>query len=354
MASSTSSADGTDHFGLSEAAACPSVSANQPTPILPRRVKKSILVLEFSQTGQLTAVLDRLLGPLFEAPDEFMVHRERLQTEPAAPFPWPFWRFLDTFPETVADLPPPLRPLGIEASANFDLVVLGYPIWFLSPPPALTAFFQSPAAARLLRDRPVVTVTACRNMWVAAQQRVQQHLLRLGARHRDHVALVDQGSACASFVTTPRWMLTGRKNAFGPFPAAGVSERDIRAGRRFGLALRQALRRDEETLDRPMLHGLGACTVNAGLVSSERVGLRSFRLWSAVLRASGPPGAPLRRVILAAYLIFLVVLILTIVPLSLLAKAALRPFLRKSIQALQENLALPSGSDTSRLSQFDE
>ena len=317
-------------------------------------MKKSILVLEFSQTGQLSAVLDRLLGPLLEAPDEFTVRRELLQTEPAAPFPWPFWSFLDTFPETVAGLPPPLRPLAPGPAADFDLVILGYPVWFLSPPPALTAFFQSPAAGPLLRGRPVVTVTACRNMWVMAQERVKEHLLALGARHRDHVALTDQGGTAASFVTTPRWMLTGRKDAFGPFPPAGVAERDIRACRRFGLALRQALRSGEERLPRPMLHGLGACRVDAGLVSSERVGLRSFRAWGALLRAAGPPGAPLRRAGLACYLVFLITLILTVVPLSLLAKAALRPFFKNSLHTLQEHFALPSGSDASRASLFDE
>ncbi len=317
-------------------------------------MKKNVLVLEFSQTGQLTAVLDRLLGPLLEAPEEFAVRRERLQTEPAAPFPWPFWRFLDTFPETVAGLPPPLRPLTLDPAADFDLVILGYPVWFLSPPPALTAFFRHPAAGRLLRGRPVVTVTACRNMWVMAQERVKEHLLALGALHRDHVALVDQGSACASFVTTPRWMLTGRRDAFGPFPPAGVSERDIRACRRFGLALRRALRAGEESLSGPMLHGLGACRVDAGLLSSERVGLRSFRAWGALLRAAGPPGAPLRRAALALYLVFLLALILTVVPLSLLAKTALRPFFKNSIHSLQEHFALPSGSDASRTPLFDE
>jgi hypothetical protein len=316
---------------------------------------KNILVIEYSQTGQLTAVMDRLLGPLLEASDEFTVHRETLQAVLAAPFPWPFWQFLDTFPETVAGDAPPLRPLRVNPETSFDLVILGYPVWFLSPPPALTAFLTSDIGQRLLRGRPVVTVTACRNMWVMAQERIKALLLSAGARHCDHVALVDQGSALASFVTTPRWMLTGRKNAFWKFPPAGVSASQIHACRRFGLALRQALRADEEKLHRPMLHGLGACTVDAGLASSERVGIRSFRLWARLLRALGRPGAPVRRLALAFYLLFLIVLILTVVPVSLLLKAALRPLFKQRLASLQHHFEQPSGSDTSRLHlSFDE
>ena len=315
---------------------------------------KKVLVIEYSQTGQLTSVMDRLLGPLLEAGGEFTVHRETLLPVPAAPFPWPFWQFLDTFPETVAGDPPPLRPLNVDPQTSFDLVILGYPVWFLSPPPALTAFLKSAQGRQLLHGRPVVTVTACRNMWVMAQQGINALLAEAGAHHCDHVALVDQGSALASFVTTPRWMLTGRKNAFWKFPPAGVSAPQIHACRRFGLALRQALRNDEETLRHPMLRGLGACTVDAGLASSERVGLRSFRVWSALLRRLGRPGAPLRRAALAFYLLFLIVLILTVVPLSLLIKAMLRPFFKQRLIALQNPFEHPSGSDTSRLGLFNE
>ena len=315
---------------------------------------KKILVIEYSQTGQLTAVMERLLGPLLEASGEFTVHREPLQTVPPAPFPWPFWQFLDTFPETVAGDHPPLRPLGVPPETAFNLVILGYPVWFLSPPPPLTAFLKSDHGRRLLHGRPVVTVTACRNMWVMAQQRINALLAEAGAHHCDHVALVDQGSTLASFVTTPRWMLTGRKDAFWNFPPAGVSESQIHACRRFGLALRQALRNDEETLHRPMLRGLGACVVNAGLASSERVGLRSFHVWSALLRRLGRPGTPLRRTALAFYLLFLIVLILTVVPLSLLIKTMMRPFFKQRLIALQNHLEQPSGSDTSRLGLFNE
>jgi hypothetical protein len=315
---------------------------------------KNLLAVEYSQTGQLTAVLDALLAPLQQAEGEIQVHREVLRPLPAYPYPWPFWQFLDAFPETVAGDPPPLAPLAVDAGASFDLIIIGYPVWFLSPPPPITAFLRSEAGRRLVRGRPVVTVTACRNMWLMAQEKMKQLLIEAGARHCDHVALVDQGNAFATFVTTPRWLLTGRKGAFWGLPPAGVPAAEIAACRRFGLALREALQRDAEKRPEPMLCGLRACTVDPRLMASEKIGRRSFWFWARVLRWAGRPGTPFRRALLAFYLVFLLTLIITVVPLSVLLKAALRPLLQRRLNALQASFERPSGSATSRMACFHE
>ena len=313
---------------------------------------KRILVVEYSQTGQLSAVLDALLAPLQEPGAGCLVHREKLRPIPPYPFPWPFWQFLDAFPETVAGVPPPLAPLAVDPGAAFDLVVVGYPVWFLSPPPPVTAFLHGDAGRALVRGRPVVTVTACRNMWLMAQEEMKRLLREAGAHHCDHVAVVDQGNAFATFITTPRWLLSGRRNAFWGLPPAGVAAGEIRACRRFGLALAEALRGDEEKRGAPLLRGLGASPVDPRLIASETIGRRSFRVWARILRRAGPPGAPLRRVFLAFYLVFLLCVIITVVPLSILLKAALRPLLRRKLDTLQAAFEQPSGADRSRLARF--
>ncbi len=315
---------------------------------------KKILVVEYSQTGQLSAVLDALLAPLLDAGADILVCRETLQPIPAYPYPWPFWQFLDTFPETVVGEPVPLAPLTVDADGDFDLIILGYPVWFLSPPPALTSFLGSDAGRKLVRGKPVITVTACRNMWLMAQEVVKQQLAEAGARHCDHIALVDQGSAFATFITTPRWLMTGRKNSFWGLPAAGVPASEILGSRRFGLALREALRSGAEKQGGPMLHGLQASVVDTRLIASEKVGRRSFCIWARLLRALGRPGAPLRRALLVFYLVFLVTLILTVVPITMLLKAVLRPLFQEKLAALKIYFEQPSGSDGSRLPLFHE
>lgn len=309
---------------------------------------KRVLAVWFSQSGQLDRVMDRVLAPLRQT-DAIQLQEVRLQPTATYPFPWPFWRFLDSFPECVHRDPAPIAPLPLPADADFDLIVIGYPVWFLSPAAPVTAFLQSAQGQRLLHGKPVVTITACRNMWLMAQDAVKQLLQQAGARHCDHVALTDPGSALASFVTTPRWVLTGRREAFWGFPRAGVSDDDINRCDRFGHALVAGLQADAEQTATPMLRGLRACVVDDRLIASERIGLRSFRLWGTLLRLLGKPGAPLRRLALLFYVVFLLTLIVTVVPVTMLIKSLLRPLLRKQLQALKDHYELPSGSDASRL-----
>jgi hypothetical protein len=309
---------------------------------------KKVLAVHFSQTGQAAALLENIVQPLLQQPDVVLT-RLTLAVAPPYPFPWPFWRFLDTFPETVHLDPPPLASMPLTGTENFDLIILAYPVWFLSPPLPLTAFLQHPAARAVLHGRAVVTATACRNMWVMAQETVKQLLRDAGARHLDHVALVDRGHALATFITTPRWVLTGRKDAFWGLPAAGVAEADLKASNRFGVALLQGLRRDDETRDAPLLAGLGACKVDTALVASERIGIRSFRIWGKALRALGRPGAPARRALLVFYMVFLVTVIVTVVPLTMLLRRALSPLLRARLERTRRTYEAPSGSGDERL-----
>jgi hypothetical protein len=313
---------------------------------------KKVLVVQYSQTGQLAAVVTSLCRPLMEAAGVELVV-ETLQPELPFPYPWPFFRFLDVFPECVALDPPPLAPLAVGDGESFDLVILAYQVWFLAPSLPVTGFLQNPQARRLLRGKPVVTVIGCRNMWNRAQETMKQLLADCGARLLDNLVLTDQGSSLASFVTTPRWLLTGKKGAFWKFPPAGIAQRDIDGACRFGKALVYALERDLEQADGPMLHGLKAVEADIGLIRSEKAGYRSFRVWGKLLRKVGKPGAVARIPVLAVYVLFLILMIVTLVPTSLLLQRILAPFLKERYQRIKTACEAPSGSGSERMSRFE-
>lgn len=310
----------------------------------PRR----ILFVCFSQSGQMARVAKAIAAPLINAGHD--VTSVALEPESPFPFPWPFWTFLDAFPESVAHVPPALKPWSVEG--RFDLIVLCYTVWYLSPAPPITAFLTSEQGKRVMRDTPVVTVTACRNMWVMAQEQVKTLLKSAGARHCDHVALVDPGPALATFITTPRWMFTGRRTPMWGMPAAGLTDADVAATARFGRAMARAM--DEGTLDgsRPVLRELGAAKVDPALLASERIGRRSFTIWSKLVRAAGTAGSPSRLPVLAIYVTFLVTAIVTIVPVTMLIRAALKPLIRTKLEAEAAGYEQPSGSGTARVSEF--
>lgn len=315
------------------------------TSVRPKRV----LAICYSQTGQLARIAKQILAPLQENPG-VDVHLEVLRPLPAYPFPWPFFRFFDAFPEAAHLIAPKLEPLALTGEEDFDLVILFYQVWFLAPSLPVTAFLQHPLAAKLLKDKPVVTVIACRNMWLMAHEKMKSMLASLGARLIDNVVLSDQGNVFATFITTPRWFLTGKQTGFLGCPPAGIAPDEILRARRFGLAIQAALAADAEKRDAPLLVGLKAVEANPKLYFSEKAGTRSFYLWGKLLRAVGEPGQWSRKPILFFYVIFLVLLIVTVVPVSLALQTLIRPLLREQLAQMKHDFELPSGSGTERMS----
>jgi hypothetical protein len=266
-----------------------------------------------------------------------------LEPQIAHPFPWPFLQFFDAFPECIYEDAKPNKPLSIAENSEFDLIILAYQVWFLAPSLPVTAFLQSADAKRLLNNKPVITVIACRDMWMMAQEKVKLRLQALGAKHIDNVVLTDAAGSALSFFSTPLWMLTGHK---GPFklgiPKAGVHPDEIIAASRFGDAIVRGLKQDE-AITKPLLTGLGAVTIRHRLIASEKVGQRSFKAWGALIRLLGKPGATARKFGLIFYIVFLIAIIITVIPITTVIKRLLAPLMKKRIQKQIDYYSAPSG-----------
>ncbi|TIH10914.1 dialkylrecorsinol condensing enzyme [Pseudomonas leptonychotis] len=303
---------------------------------------RQVLIVHFSQTGQLDKLAQSVCAPLLQHAD---IQLDFLALQPAQPypFPWPFLDFFRIFPETVLMRPQPLLPLAVDASKRYDLVILAYQVWFLSPSQPMSAFLASPEAAQLLKGTPVVTLIGCRNMWLMAQEKIKTRLGELGARLVDNIALTDACGTAASFLATPLWLFTGRQKPYSWVPRAGIAEAEITAASRFGEAMAQRLTLNDRPIEQPMLAGLGAVRIDEKLIASEKVGNRSFQLWSRLLVALGPQQSRRRAAGLLVYIVFLLCLIVTVVPLSALLKKLLAPLLKERTQREKAYFAGPSG-----------
>ncbi|HEY3645802.1 MAG TPA: dialkylresorcinol condensing enzyme [Gammaproteobacteria bacterium] len=302
-----------------------------------------VLVVHYSSpSGQLSDVIRNLSAPLAESGD-IELHEVVLRPRRPYPFPWPILRFFDTFPETIYLDSPELEPLGLPAG-RFDLVILGYQVWFLSPSGPTAAFLKDAGVRALLKDAPVVTVIACRDMWLMAQERVKELLAAAGARLIGNVVLIDEGGSVGSLLATPIWMMTGKRGPLlgGLIPRAGVKPEQIKASRRFGERIAAVLGR-REALDASLLQGLGAVKVNTRLITTEKAARRSFLAWGALLRLLGPQGAWQRKPVVLIYILFLVALLITVLPLSMLLKTLTAPLMRGRIAAQQAYFSQPSG-----------
>lgn len=302
--------------------------------------QRRILVIQYSQTGQLQRVVDAVTGPLHQP--GISLDSVVVQPQQPFPFPWPLLRFFSIFPETVAMRPIPLQPLPA-LSPGYDLVIIAYQVWFLSPSLPISSWLQSDQAKLLLADTPVMTLCACRGMWLMAQEKVKKLIAAAGGQLIDNAVLTDSCGSAFSFLATPLWMFTGKRQPWRWLPAAGVADGAIADARRFGEAMRERLLADSAPLRTPMLSGLRAVTIHDQLIASEKVGQRSFALWGKLLTALGPAESRRRQLGLVVYIGFLISLILTVVPLTALLKKLLAPLGRRRIAAQRYYFSQPSG-----------
>lgn len=315
----------------------------RPVALSELEQKKRILVLHYSQTGQLDRVLQSIVEPLQNDSARITVDFLEIKPVEAYPFPWPFIRFINTFPEAIYEKSCPIELNDAHLADSYDLVLLGYQVWFLAPSIPISAFLQSETAAQLLKDTPVVTVIACRNMWLQAQEKVKARLSHLGARLVGNIALVDACGGAISFLSTPLWLLTGNK---GPYklgiPQAGVGADDITHAKRFGQALLSRMS-SAKPIDETILQGFGAVSISDKLIPSEKIANRSFYLWGKLFLAFGGPDAPARKFLAVLYAIFLITMILTVVPITALLKKIFSPLLRGRIKKQKAYFSWPSG-----------
>lgn len=252
-----------------------------------------VLAIYFTQSGQQAEIVQTLLKPFTDAGDE--VHFEALRPVEAFPFPWTAFTFFNAFPETFTQQPYPLMPLSEKAFADYDLVVLGYQPWFLTPSRPVSSFLQSADAGRILNGRPVVTILGSRNMWLGAQEKVKRRLAEAKANLIGHIALVDNSGNLTSLVTILRWMLWGKKEPFWFFPAAGVAKQDIEHTPVYGQLIRNAVvQKSYGTLQTDM-NKAGAIQVKPNLVLMEKRGQRGFAFYSKFILAGGALGSPGRK-----------------------------------------------------------
>jgi len=302
---------------------------------------KKVLVLYYSQSGQMKRMVDSVTAPLKES-GALKVDYRKIEPVDAYPYPWPFYPFFDAFPEAIYMNGCEVKE--IEAlEEEYDLIILGYTVWFLSPSIPVTGFMKSEQAKEIFKDKPVVTLIACRDMWVMAQEKMKNLLSDVGATLIDNVVLTDQGGSIYAFITTPRWLLTGKKDPFWIFPAAGVSEKELQESRRFGVRLLEGLQHDEEKKGTPMLRNMGAVTVDGKLVGTEKIATRSFMVWGKLIQAAGAPGSSARKVVITIYAFFLATLVLTVVPLNIMVRKLIYPFRKEAIEESVKYYEKPSG-----------
>lgn len=276
---------------------------------------KKILIIYYSQTGQLTDIVKSVTAP-FKKNKAVSIIYEEIRPKPAFPFPWSATQFCDVFPESVQGIPCEIEPVHFDPDGDYDLVILAYQVWFLAPSLPITAFLKS-REAKVMKGRPVLTIIGCRNMWLLAHETVKQKIIESGGRLFGNIVLSDKTSNLLGVLTITIWMLSGKKQLFSNLlPAAGISDRDIHDASKFGDILMDALEKNDPGPIQETLNEYGAVTVVPQYILFEKRIQRIFEVWSKFILRKGKRGNPARKFRVRLFLGYLFAAIAFIAPVS--------------------------------------
>ncbi len=291
---------------------------------------KHAIVFYFSHTGQTKRMVEEFAQGLSET---FTVEMIPVEPSVAFDFPWKINDFFRRFPDTYGPSLCPLTqiPEGVWRG-HYDLVVLGFPIWFLSSAWPIHSLFEMSEFQKLVNGRPVVGLVTCRNLWLTGVDRANARLSKMGVQSIRNFVLRDPSPAWASVVTTPRWMFTGKRGPFLFFPKAGIPDTSFATVRDFGRRWGAS-----NSLSR------GDCNVDAMLVPNvteylmEIVGSKFFRLSALMIERVTKRGSILRDVALLLFRVNLVLLICALFVLGRVAEFVAKSYFRRLIDVRVES-----------------
>jgi hypothetical protein len=288
-------------------------------------MSKKVLAIYYSQTGQLTDIVNTFCRPFEES--DVVVEKVSITPENSFAFPWTSDRFFDAMPESVLGITVELNPFVIKEQ-SYDLILFAYQPWFLSPSIPANSILMHPEIKKIMAHTPVITLIGSRNMWLNAQEKVKQRLKEHKANLVGNIALIDRHNNHLSAVSILYWMLSGKKDRYwGIFPKPGVSEEDIRHTEIFGSIALDFLNKESWEGLQTELISHKAVEIKANLMFIEARAKKLFSIWANLIYKQKN-----RRPWVTAYKYYLLIALFIVAPIVVGINTLLfKPFLGKQI-----------------------
>ena len=275
---------------------------------------KRILIVYYTQTGQLKRIVDSVVEPM-DSDEGYTIDYFKIEPKEDYPFPWSDDEFYDVMPESVNGITTPIHNLD-SLKDEYDLVILSYQVWFLSPSIPFWSFLESNESKKLLAGKNVVTVLGVRNMWVNAHRRVNNYLNNIGAHHVGNIVLADPNPNLVSVLTVLQYMTKGIKKPYSLLPPFGGRDNKITSSSQYGSFIKYAIANDDYSdLQEKIVREKGVF-IKFSLVVTELTASKIFGKWANFVLAKGNAKDVNRRSRLNAYKVYLLVLIFVVSPIS--------------------------------------
>ncbi len=287
-----------------------------------------LLVINYSQSGQLDEIVTNLIGGI----ENCQIDRIKIQPKKSFAFPWPTDNFYDIMPETVLEEAIELEPIKFQED-EYDLIILGYQPWFLSPSMPTTALLQYPDFLKRLKNTPVITVIGARNMWLNAQISVVERVAKAGGEMVGNIALVDRAPNHLSAVSIAHWMMTGKKTRkWGIFPLPGISDKDIASMKEVGEMVNAFIqKKDFSSLQREIIKQK-ITRINTNILFIEGKAKKIFNIWARIIKKKEKQGKK-RSFWISFFRFYLNFALFFVAPILLLIDIIfVRPFSQKKIR----------------------
>ncbi len=292
---------------------------------------KKVLAIYYTQSGQMGDIINSFTSTI--SGDGVTVEKVQVKPVDEYTFPWKGDRFFAVMPDCVLSVPTQLQPLDLKEK-KYDLIILGYQPWFLSPSIPSNSLLNHADFKAVLKDTPVITISAGRNMWLNAFDRIRRSLKDAGGNHVGNIALVDKHSNPISFITIFYWMLKGKKGRFlNIFPKPGVADDDIANTSVFGSIVNKHLKTNNwDNLQQELLEQK-AVVVKYPLMFIEGKARIIFAAWAKFI-AKRKNKAPW----ISAFKYYLFIALFLGAPVLLTLDAIfVKPFSTKRIKAKKQN-----------------
>jgi hypothetical protein len=282
---------------------------------------KYILVISYSQSGQLTDLLSNLVSTIKEE-----IEYVSVQPKTKFSFPWISHEFFNAMPETVLEKEIELNAIEFKRD-KYDLIIFGYQPWFLSPSLPATAILKNEAFKKIMNNTRIVTVIGARNMWLNSQESVKQLIKDADGVLVGNIPFVDHNPNLLSAISILHWMLTGKKEKkYGIFPLPGISDKDILEASLFGLIIQKSFDNNEFDHIQEQVILSNRVNINTNILFIESRAKKLFSIWARQIIKKGT--TPLKRkawVVLFKY--YLLIALFIIAPIVLLVfNIFVRPF----------------------------
>src|SRR3954452_6324162 len=157
------------------------------------------------------AMADTLREGACEVSEAVIELTDRRYAPQFAEFPWrhPFLRLIRMLPAQLRRATGEVRIPPEAASADYDLVIVGSPTWWLTMSMPIRSFMRSPEAKTLLDGTAFTGYVVCRRYWGNNLKTVKRLGADQGGRYLDGEHFVFAGGQVRSLLSLLSYMRTG-------------------------------------------------------------------------------------------------------------------------------------------------